>query len=85
MSGFIIGRQTTTGCPACSRKADGFTGTDGVPPKPEDISICFACGAVLTWQSDMTLAVLQGIDQLPEKLRREIVAMQQTVKEIRQP
>ncbi len=81
----ITEQTAPTGCPACSRKIDAFTGFDGVRPKPEDISICFGCGAVLTWQGDMTLTVFQRMDQLSPAEREKVVEMQLHVREIRQP
>lgn len=36
-------------CPSCDRPQDAMTGANGTAPKPGDVGICWACGAVGVW------------------------------------
>jgi hypothetical protein len=41
-------------CPSCGSELNAATGPAGLPPDPGDISVCYDCGEILTFNDDLT-------------------------------
>lgn len=51
--------DTQAKCPACQKKADGFTSVGhDCKPKHGDLSVCYYCGEMLRYQEDLSLKKL---------------------------
>jgi hypothetical protein len=63
-------------CPKCGDAIECATdmGTDGVSPKPDDISMCWRCGATLQFNENLKL---QTVDEttLPDYVRKKLRRM----------
>lgn len=48
-----------TNCPNCKRKLDAVTGVDHEEqPQPNDVSVCFYCGAINQFNDELELVPL---------------------------
>jgi hypothetical protein len=71
-------------CPMCHKSVDAATAAEGilVRPNPGDISICFYCGEVLTFDPQMQLVPcdLNGMLALTEDQRQLVGLMQSRIR-----
>lgn len=54
------GPMPVTCCPVCANKLNAATGAKA--PKAGDLSICFVCSALLTFNDDMTVRSLSDVE-----------------------
>lgn len=68
-------RHDVLTCPSCGYRMDASTQVDapssGTAPSPGDLTVCFSCGAMLTYGEGLRLRELQPADvgRLDRKLR----------------
>lgn len=76
-----------TPCPSCGQELEASTHKSGhlVEPDPDDISICFTCGAVNQYNTDMTLRScdLDALTEMPPIQKAEIRRLSARVKAFR--
>lgn len=83
--------MTDTGadlCPKCGQLLEAASALDGKStPRPEDISLCFYCGEVLQFGSDLRLHVAPAglLEELSEEQRRVVAVLQANIRRRRVP
>lgn len=73
-------------CPSCGKELDAATSVEKeARPKPGDISICFYCGSINTFQEDLKLQQMgpQEYFDLPDEVQRSIQSYVRLIKERR--
>ena len=67
-------------CPTCKRRIDaaGTEDEQSVGPTPGDLTICFHCLAVMVFNDDLTLRLIEKEEYngLPDESKREIELQQ---------
>lgn len=70
-------------CPACGKKINAATGTDGISvPVEGDLSICFDCGTMLVFNKDLSVRILELLElvTLDQDVRDELEKIQNFVR-----
>jgi hypothetical protein len=72
-------------CPSCGKQLNRVTGVDASEaPKPEDITICAGCAAVLKFDDQMKVVALSQEEMLalPTVMKAEIRFAQSVVRDM---
>lgn len=77
------GPLSATCCPVCSSKLNAATGS--AAPKAKDLSICFVCSALLTFNDDMTVRNLSDVEikELDVPLREKLFYLRDQIRAFR--
>lgn len=77
------GPLAATNCPVCSSKVNAATGATA--PKVGDLSICFVCSALLTFNDDMTVRSLSDVElkELHTPTREKLLHLRDQVRAFR--
>ena len=72
-------------CPSCGVQANRAMGlAEGGEPTPGDITLCSACGALLTFTNSMERVHLppEEFEKLPSELKKWLVAVQKDLRNV---
>lgn len=78
------GPMVATCCPVCSSKVNAATGK--APPKAGDLSVCFVCCALLTFNDDMTIRNLSDVElkDIDAETKEKLLSLRDQIREFRQ-